>query len=181
MNLLARGRWPVMLTLLAVAAWLAFFGDKTPASLATAVPRPSMPVAASPARPQSRSTAAAGPRDALPGLAALVARDQLIASPSTGRAGRDLFAAVQWTPPPAPAPAPAAAQTAPAPAYVYVGKKREGGQWEVYLSRGDQNFIVREGGALEGAYRVAKIEPPTLTISSLSESQTLTIDIGGAE
>jgi hypothetical protein len=93
--------------------------------------------------------------------------------------GRDLFAAHNWTPPPAaPASATPAAPSAPALPYVYLGKKQEADVWEIYLGRGEQSFIAREGQVLEGTYRVDRIEPPTLTLTYLPLNQAQSLSIG---
>ena len=186
-----RMRWWMWCALLAFAAWLAVFGDKTPADGAVALSLPlrtvERPVAAAPsARP---ATAAAEPDEA---LRALVPRAQLLALRNgtapprpavAGRtgAGRDLFASTSWSPPPpkpTPAPAPVVAAQAPRLPFTFVGKKQENGSWEVYLARDDKTFITREGTTLEGVYRVDKIAPPVLTLTYLPLAQVQNLAIG---
>lgn len=182
MSALGRWRWLLWLVLLAVAAWLAVFGDKTPAaSLAGAGARagvlPSLAVVApaSPSTPTgNRIRAAQGPTAT---LEPLQQRDTLIPLTPAERPIRDIFSAASWAPPVPPAAAPASA--APVlPPFTFVGKKLEGEQWEVYLSRGEQSFIARQGSTIDGSYRVDKIEPPTLTMTQLPQAQTMTIAIG---
>ena len=114
-------------------------------------------------------------------IIALVPRAQLLGAetPRTDTP-RDPFSTRRWN---APAPAPAIAAPAPAPAppvlpYAYLGKKLEGDRWEVFLSRGEHSFVVREGEALEGQYRVDRIAPPTLTLTFLPLGQAQTLAIG---
>lgn len=172
-------RWLIWGPLLAVSAWLAFFGDKSPAGDAAAsMPaRPQPP--ALPKPPAARAAATEG--DA---LAALVPRVQLIpeAPAPAASAGRDPFSARSWAPPPPPAPPPAVAPapTAPPLPYAFFGKKHEAGSWEVYFTRGELTFIAREGAVLEGTYRIEKIEPPTVTVTYLPLGQVQTLAIGEA-
>lgn len=183
-----RMRWWMWCALLAFAAWLAVFGDKTPADGAVALSLPlrtvERPVAAAPsARP---ATAAAEPDEALYALvprarpAAGVAPSRAVGQSRTG-AGRDLFASTSWSPPPpkpTPAPAPVVAAQAPRLPFTFVGKKQENGSWEVYLARDDKTFITREGTTLEGVYRVDKIAPPVLTLTYLPLAQVQNLAIG---
>lgn len=180
----ALGRWRRLfwLVLLAVAAWLAVFGDKTPAAPASlpgasaGVP-PSIAVVAvaSPSVPTSdRIRAAKGPTVT---LEPLQPRDTLIPLTPAERPVRDIFSAASWAPPVPPPAAPAPAAPVPPP-FTFVGKKLEGEQWEVYLARGEQSFIARQGSTIDGSYRVDKIEPPTLTMTQLPQAQTMTIAIG---
>jgi hypothetical protein len=48
----------------------------------------------------------------------------------------------------------------------------------VYLARGEQTFIVREGSALDGLYRVDRIAPPSLALTYLPLGQSQTLPIG---
>ncbi len=165
----ARTRWMLWLALMAGAAWLAFFGDSTPASGALSLPTRTAAIAAS----------APAPSPAGETVVALVSRAQLlgaaVARPDTPL---DPFSTRRWNPPaPAPRPVSAAPVAPPAPPllpYAYLGKKLESGQWEVFLSRGEHSFVVREGGALEGQYRVDRIAPPTLTLTFLPLGQART-------
>jgi hypothetical protein len=90
----------------------------------------------------------------------------------------DLFSTRNWTPPPPPAVAVSAPPpTAPPLPYTYAGKKQEAGQWEVYLTRGETSYIVRQGAGLDDTYVVERIEPPTMTLKyrPLGQQQNLTI------
>lgn len=176
-------RWLLWGPLLAVAAWLAFFGDKSPTSGAAA----SLPTRPAPEVAQPARTAPAEPKPEAPKpdlLAALVSREQLIpqgplAAAEAGKAARDPFSARSWNPPPPPpVAAQPAAPTAPPLPYAFIGKKHEGEAWEVYLTRGDQTFVAREGEVLEGNYRVDRILPPTLTLTYLPLGEVQSLSIG---
>jgi hypothetical protein len=175
-------RWLLWLALLAGAAALAFFGDKTPpgsarpAARPTPTPGPSTP--ATPPRP--RATAAV-----LEPIEWLLPRAELAAAALPPRA--DLFATPAWrqpAPPPvakaAPPPASAPPPAAPPQPYTVIGKKFEAGAWELFLGRADNAFVLREGDSLEAAWRVEKIEPPKATLRHLSTGQAQTLDIGPA-
>jgi hypothetical protein len=64
---------------------------------------------------------------------------------------------------------------APALPFIVIGKKLEGDEWEVYLARGDQTYIAKQGGELAGDYRVDAISPTQMTLIylPLNEKQTL--------
>ena len=182
----------ILFALLALAAWLALFGDKTPNDR-----NASEVVAALPARtaggwsgdasnarradrPPPGSRALPGPASASLEVAALIPRQQLISAAADGHQSRDLFPPLSWTPPP---PLPEKSASPPPPMappvpFVYLGKKLEGGQWEAYLGVGEQVFIVREGMTLAGTYKVKAVSPPTLTLIYLPLKQSQAIPIG---
>jgi hypothetical protein len=180
----SRRRWWIWLPLLGLAGWLALFGDKSPDGKAAAL---SVPVRRPPtAEAVARSFSVTASKPAIgaepEALEQLVPRDQWRADappPGTASAARqDIFLARNWNPPPPPPPAVVETPPAPPPLpFIFLGKKLEGATWEVYLSRGEQSFIAREGQTLEGVYRVDKIAPPTLflTYVPLGQSQALTI------
>lgn len=191
-------RWWLWLPLLGGAAWLAVFGDKTPADAVVSVapPKassrspgsPSATPAAAPSdktaapaqsRPQSRPGAEQGSQ----ALEALVPRERLIPSAETRPAqARDLFARGDWTAPPAPVkPLPPPPPVAPALPFTFLGKKLEGGSWEVFLARGEQSFVVREGAVLDSTYRVEAIRPPNLTVTYLPLGQSQSLPIGDSQ
>ncbi len=114
-------------------------------------------------------------------LESLVPRDSLIADSPRSNAARDLFATANWSPPPAPQPSPAPAPIVVAPPFTVVGKKLEAGQWEVYLTRGDDSFIAREGATIDGTYRIDTIKPPNLTMTQLPRGPGTTLFVGDAE
>ena len=180
----SRRRWWLWLPLLGLAAWLALFGDRSPDGNAAAVSLPARTAAtpepaARPLHSGARTSQGTEPES----IDTLVRRDQWVAAApadaASAPARRDLFSTRNWNPPPpAPAPVAEAAPVAPALPFAFLGKKLEGGIWEVYLSRGEQTFIVREGQTLEGVYRVDKIAPPSLALTYLPLGQPQTLPIG---
>jgi hypothetical protein len=165
-------RWWLWWPLLGLAAWLAFGGEPVEHEMARSIPvRAHAPARENRAAEPSRSAAG---REA---LVALVPREQLIVRSNSNSAERPLFSARAWNPPPAPA-IPPPAPSAPALPYTFLGKKHESGVWEIYLARGEQSFIAREGQVLEGTYRVDAIAPPSLKLTYLPLNQAQTLAIG---
>lgn len=175
----------------AIAGWLALFGDKTPTSdIAEPVARASASanVAASAAvKRVMQTSASAGSGKAKPAIVilALQPREVLI---GTGDANSEqptdrLFTNQTWAPPPPPPPKPLPPPPPSAPPlpFTYLGKKIEDSQWEAYLARGDQTFIIREQTVIEGTYRVDSIKPPTLSLTYLPLNQVQTLTIGGTD
>lgn len=167
----------LMAAALAIAAWLALFGDKTPTdSIAE-------PVARAADRPAQNSTpvqADKSPHE--PVILALQSRDTLVGGASADKPANGLFDSQNWTPPPPPPPKPAPPPppTAPPLPFTYLGKKIEDGVWEVYLSQGEQTLIARAQSTIDGIYRVESIQPPTLSLTYLPLNQTQTLTIGEA-
>lgn len=94
--------------------------------------------------------------------------------------GQDAFPSLLPPPPAKPATTAlpvmeAPRPTAPALPFTVIGKKLEGSEWEVYLTRGDQTYIAKQGGELAGDYRVDAISPTQITLIylPLNEKQTL--------
>lgn len=182
-----KGRWPVLLALLGVSAWLALFGEKSPVGDSAAL---SLPVRATPGAVASTlparspdATPAPGREAAGAALPALLPRDVLIpapeASPRADAHPRDLFATRNWNPPPPPpVPTPPPAPQAPPLPFVLIGKKLEAQAWEVYLSVGSRSVIAREGAVIDEQYRVDKIDPPVMTLTYLPLGQAQTLSIG---
>jgi hypothetical protein len=52
------------------------------------------------------------------------------------------------------------------------------GQWEVYLARGEQTYVVKNHSVIDGVYRVDAIAPPTLTMTYLPMNQVQQLNIG---
>lgn len=170
-------RWWLWLPLLATGLWLALFGDRSPAGNAV----PSEPV-----RPTGRDSRTPVPAPAAheASVVALVPREALVppavASAAAAATPRDPFSSRSWNPPPAPPPPapPPPPPSAPPLPFAFAGKKLEGGTWEVYLTRGDSTFIVREGEVLAGSWRVDRAAPPLLTLTYLPLGQVQTLAIG---
>lgn len=167
-----RMRW--WLPLLAGAAWLAFFADKTPDGANSQVVGATATKRARTVAPAAKTASAPEP------LALLQPREAGLVTPTKG--WRSLFGEPAWLPAPVmAAPVPVAPPPPPVPGYKYLGKKLEAGVWEVYLLREDNSFIARQGQTLESTWRVGKITPPTLTLTHVGSGQVQHIDIGEAE
>jgi hypothetical protein len=165
------------------AAWLAVFGDKTPSG------DPAETVAQPVERKSSQASAAVPAQEAKPAGATADTRGQLLQLASrenliraTPASSVDVFSTRNWTPPPPPAePVPEPAPTAPPLPYAYAGKMKIGGAWEVYLTRGEATYIVRQGSSLEGTYDIEKISPPDMTMKYRPLGQQQSMFIGEAE
>lgn len=178
---------------LVAAAGLVLFGDNAPQSdVAEPVRRSaaavSTPVAAR-ADGMTNTTASIGKSATKGGVAApaivrLIPRATLIGdSDEAMGSGGDVFGRRDWTPPPPPPPPaekppPPPPPEAPALPFTYIGKAASQGTWEVYLSRGDQTYIVRDKMVIDGTYRVDAIAPPVLKLTYLPLNQVQQINIG---
>jgi len=171
---------------LAGAAALVIFGDKAPDNtVAEAVER-------RPARTAAAATPAPPSAAARPGetsILRLVPREELIGDAGEGsfKSKDGVFGGQSWNPPPPPpsaaelnAPPPPPPSAPPLP-FQYLGKAAADGQWEVYLGRGEQTFVVKKGMQIDGAYRVDAIAPPTLTLTYLPMNQVQQLNIGVIE
>lgn len=168
-------RWWILGPLLVGSALLALLGDKTPVDGAAVVVVASKPVASS-----GHSVAGLTAPAPQPEARVLVPRDQLVTSGQRAPV-RDLFSQHSWTPPSPkikPVVLPEPVPTAPPLPFAYLGKKLEGGHWEVYLGQGDKTLVVREGQVLEGLYRVGSIKPPQMELMYLPLGQAQNLSIG---
>jgi hypothetical protein len=79
------------------------------------------------------------------------------------------FGAKSWfVPPPRPPEPPPPKPTAPPLPFTYVGKLEEdGGQWIVYLAKGAQSYVVKQGETFDHVYRLDGIENGNLVIQYL--------------
>ena len=85
-------------------------------------------------------------------------------------------AAVTSEPPAAVAPVPSF--PAPAPWRVIGKQQDDDASWTVFLARGEDTWVVREGDTLDDGFRVAAIKPPTLTLQHIKHQTRRTLDIG---
>ena len=185
-----KARHLLMATGVAIAGWLALFGDKTPNG---GVAEPVVRTASKPTATRAAATVAiVAPAESKPRkdkikpepvILALRARAELIGGASIANKADPLFGSQSWVPPPPPPPKPVAPPppTAPAVPYTFLGKKLEDGVWEVYLSKGEHTLIVREKSVIEETYRVEAIKPPNLTLTYLPLNQMQTLPIGGVD
>ncbi|WP_426342032.1 hypothetical protein ACN9MZ_10210 [Pseudoduganella sp. S-14] len=172
---------------LAGAAALVLFGDKAPSDT----------VAEAVERKPARAPAAGVPPAAKGGNAAtgeasilrLVPREELIGDVGEGsfKSKDGVFGGQNWNPPPPPPtaaelkPPPPPPPTAPPLPFQFLGKAAADGQWEVYLARGEQTFVVKKGMQIDATYRVDAIAPPTLTMTYLPMNQVQQLNIGVIE
>jgi hypothetical protein len=192
-----------MLAALAIAVWLGLFSDKTPeADLAEPVVRSaSSPALSAPAvtaglhrtgEPAAQHGHTEQAAHTAPIVLALRVRAPLIdGADNAGEPNADdakgLFSRQAWVPAAVVAAAAAkkAAADAPLPApeapplpFKYVGQQTGDGQLEIYLSSGEQVFVVREHSVIEGAYRVDSINPKQLTFTYLPLKQIQNLSTG---
>lgn len=182
------------------AAALVLFGDRAPnETVAEAVERKparstqgaATAVASAPARATAAIAGQPAGGAAAQGPAAilrLVPRDELIGAVGEGsfKSKDGVFGGQSWDPPPPPPPPENRNQAPPPPTapplpFQFLGKAAADGQWEVYLGRGEQTFVVRKGTQIDSAYRVDSIAPPTLTITYLPMNQVQQLNIGVIE
>jgi hypothetical protein len=149
------GRLSWLLLALVATAALAAFGDAPHEVAVAAVPSERLPV-----------IRAIDPRVFMPGRGG----DPFAANPPVDAvpAGTDAVS-----------PAPTFATPLP---WQVIGKQHvEGEGWTVFLARGAETCVVREGDTLDDTYRVATIKPPTLTLLHLKRKTARTLDIGEAK
>jgi hypothetical protein len=175
----------LMVAGLIVAAWLAFFGDKSPSSnIAEPVSRDTTTSKSAPVieRTTKNNPATSNKAMRAPDILALQQRETLIGGVHKS-SGKGLFGSQNWTPPPPPPPKPAPPPPPMAPPipFTYIGKKFDGNSWEVYLMRGEQTYIVRENAVLDNTYHVDSIKPPILTLTYLPLQQVQSLTIGGTD
>ena len=170
-----------MLAGLVGSGCLVIFGDKTPAnSIAEPVVPPS-PSNSAIVTTTTHATADAGKEDSQRMILTLTPRSDLLDRSGNG-SDHTLFGNQTWTPPPPVLPPvkppPPPPPMAPALPFTYIGKKLEGGHWEIYLAQGEQTVIAREKEVIGGVYRVDAIKPPVLSLTylPLKQVQTLTLE-----
>jgi len=157
-------RMPLLLLALATTAALAAFGDASPDAVA-----PSAPLGAAEPVVAVVVIRALHPRADIPApdgdpFAVAAPANQLEAPPVETNA-------VSPTP----------TLAAPLPWRV-IGKQLEDESvWTVFLARGEETSIVRVGDMLDDSYRVATIQPPTLTLQHIHTKTRRTLDIGEAK
>jgi hypothetical protein len=170
-------RHSLMLVGVLGAGALLLFGERQPvAEVAEAVERAVAPARHASTRPQA----------AQPAILALLPRSEVAGEDGDtfGGAG-GVFQSQNWTPPPpktvlAAAPPPPPPMAPPLP-FVYLGKAAADGAWEVFLSRADKTYIVRANTVIDGAYKVATIAPPVMTLTYLPLNQVQQLNIGVSE
>lgn len=159
-----------------IATWLALSGDKVVEKIAAPRDTAHRIVVSQSLVSEHRSAS---------DILALRQREELIGGAHAENRADNLFRSQSWLPQPVAASlvatAPPPIPTAPPLTYAYLGKKMEDGNWEVYLARGEQTFIVREQATLDYNYRVDSIQPPIMTLTYLPLKQQQTFSIGSIE
>lgn len=184
-------RWWIWFPLLCIAAWLALFGDKIPSHeqvVTTVPPMASLanrPRASIPERPNASIAQAAGKAAVLTALEPLIPRQQLYPQGASKTSSKDLFASGSWTAPPKPVTPspfmPPPLPSAPPLPFAFIGKKLEGTTWEVYVTRGEQSFVLRQGSVIDNTYRIHAVTPPSMNLIYLPLGQTQTLAIGESQ
>jgi len=90
------------------------------------------------------------------------------------------FTPKSWYVAPAPPPPQAPPKpTAPPLPFSYVGKLEEGDEnWTIYLSKGNESFVIKKGDTFDNSYRFDGIEKGNLVIQYLPLGIRQTISIG---
>jgi len=123
-----------------VAIWVALDFRNQPAAIKPAANAP----AAAPAGPAARAAPETPPE--IPNRLAL------------SKIGADPFSPRSWMPPPKPAAASAPpAPVAPLLPFRFAGQLHRDSGIEVFLARGDQIFLARDGDTLDGQYKVEAV------------------------
>jgi hypothetical protein len=87
--------------------------------------------------------------------------------------------------PPEPEPLrPAKSTIVSLPAFQIIGKQQDEAGWSVFISQPGKNgqvWVVKQGETFDKKYRVSKLAPPVLIISTLNGRQSKTFHIGKDE
>jgi hypothetical protein len=170
-----RKRLLIMLPVLAVAAWLAIFGDKSPGGgqVSEAVaPRRTADVSA---------TVGGSPRPAGGKVSAAasapvgVRQDMQLALNETS--SPNLFG-TNAPPPPPEATAPPPPPPPPLPNFRVIGSMNKDGRLNVFLDKDGQTYVATPGAVLDGN-RVDVVEPNQVLLFNLSTQITQIIPIEG--
>lgn len=174
----------VMALALATSAWLSVYGEtESDIDITEAVVKPTSVEGRAVAPRSANSSKDQVQIPILP----LQSREILFAQVDQSGRRKEIFVSHSWAPPPPPPSAPPAviqpssAPSAPPLPFTYLGKKREDGKWEVYLSRGDQTIIAHEQSVIDKNYHVSSITPPTLLITYVPLNQAQSMPIGEAD
>lgn len=87
----------------------------------------------------------------------------------------NLFAAL----PPPEAPEVAAVDAGPVNPYTYAGRLMEEGRWRVFLSDGQQQYVVREGDRFAEGWRVTRLDQHTLVLQHAGARFEMMLENGG--
>jgi len=85
-------------------------------------------------------------------------------------------------PPPAMLPASQAMPLAPPPLpFKVIGKKLEGGAWEVFLLQENETLVASVGERVGTIYKIESIAPPVMTLTYLPLNVVQTLQIGDVQ
>lgn len=169
-------RWTVLLSMLAGATTLVLLPEENDAGAALAP----LKIAA------GRAGASRAP--ATGSSASMATIQEKAVEPDL--AMRDPFAPRGWLassapvvpvapPPAAPAPAPVVQEPVGPPPlpYKFMGKMDDGGSQVLYLSRGNDTFVVHAGDTLENAYKVLTVDARRIEFEHIPTSTRQVLDI----
>lgn len=97
---------------------------------------------------------------------------------------RDPFTGLEIRPPEPEAVSPAKATSVSLPAFQIIGKQQDEAGWSVFISQPGKNgqvWVVKQGETFNKQFRVSKLAPPVLIISTLNGRQSKTFNIGKDE
>ncbi|NWL77607.1 secretion system X translation initiation factor [Pseudomonas taiwanensis] len=158
--------------------WLAFLGS---AAVLAVVPEFFGEQAEPMAMPRPQRLAAL-PETAAPASAPAAPVVAEIAVPAS-----DLFAVQSWyvAPPPPPAmasapPPPPPKPSAPPLPFKFIGKMDDRQQLQVFLMRGEQVLVVREGDLIDKTYKVQRIDTERMTLVYLPLDIAQTLVVGSS-
>lgn len=167
----------LMLPVLAIAAWLALFGDKTPVDQdeMLAPPRPAAAESASAPAQESPPVPVVIEESLPPGQVRRLASREHLAEQAT--ASKDLFGG-QGAEPPPPAAAPEAPPPPPEQPFVLIGRMLEAGRWHVFLERNGASYVLAAGGEADG-FRVDAISEREVRLTQKADKAKFVIPIDG--
>jgi len=164
----------ILLPLLGVAAWLAFFGDKTPLSAQVAEPRENVtPVQNTLDGTTVADDEVSGAVLRLHDRVGLVRYENLPRIDLfQGRSLEQIQAAEEQkkereTPPPEP----------PRQPFRVIGRMQEAGEWVAFLEHARRTYVARTGSIVEG-FRVASVSDQKLELTNLAAHTDYVIQIG---
>jgi len=169
---MTRGR-VLLLILVALAGWLLLFQDKDVETDLRSVAQQGEPTVRGTKSTELERAALGEP------ILRLRPRPAYVAGSSRPEREAPIFGVVSVKPTAqavqAAAPVAPAAPTVP---YSYIGKKSEGGVWEVYLALGEEIRVAKINTVMDQNYRVDRIAPPTLALTYLPLNQAQNMSIG---
>jgi len=167
-----RGRM-LLLLLAALAGWLFLFQDEDAETDLRSEAQQREPVVRTTRTTEPERGALAEP------ILRLKQRPAYVAGLSRPEREAPIFGVTSFKPAAQPVQvAPPVAPSAPPLPYSYIGKKSEGGVWEVYLALGEEIRVAKPNTVMDQHYRVDRIAPPTLALTYLPLNQAQNMSIG---